>query len=234
MKLKRFDSEQFLRNRHNHLLTALIVLFVISPSLEVRDEVIRFPVVPLLLLLVLVTALRVELPEKRIWRWIASSVIGLGFGLNLAMYFFPDLPPPLIRSMRVFSALISVVFYSAAVFFLSRRLFRVREVNADTIKAGVGAYLLLGFIWATLYGLLIHFDPHALTVNSGGRPMLVHFSFTTLTTLGYGDIVPATRIAAVLADGEALAGQLYLAIFVARLIGLYIQNAAAAPAAEPR
>ena len=227
--MRRFDSEKIIRNRYNHLLSALIVLFLISPSLEVRDEVIHFPIVPLILLLVLVTALRVELPQKKIWLWMAHGAIFIGFAVNLGMYFFPDLPEPLFRSMRVLSAIINAFFYSAGVYFLSKRLFRVKEVTSDTIKAGVAAYLLLGFIWATFYGLLMHFAPHALTANSGGDVMLVHFSFTTLTTLGYGDIVPANRVAAVLTDGEALVGQLYLTIFVARLIGLYIQQSAAMP-----
>ena len=224
--MRRLYTEKFLGNRYNHLLTALVVLFIISPSLEVRDKFIHFPIVPLCLLLVLVAALRVELPQKKFWLWMAHGAIFLGFTANLGMYFFPDLHPLALQSLRVLSAIINTAFYAAAVYFLSKRLFQVREVTNDTIKAGVGAYLLLGFIWATLYALLNYFAPNSFTANSGGEVMLVHFSFTTLTTLGYGDIVPANRIAAVLTDGEALVGQLYLTIFVARLVGLYTQQSA--------
>jgi hypothetical protein len=63
-------------------------------------------------------------------------------------------------------------------------------------------------------------SPDAIVLGQGAS--LFYFSFTTLTTLGYGDITPAGKFAQVLANMEAIAGQVYLAIFIARLVGLHI------------
>ena len=56
-------------------------------------------------------------------------------------------------------------------------------------------------------------------------PLFIYFSFSTMSTLGYGDIVPVSRLARSLSWLEALTGQLYLTILVARLVGLHIANA---------
>ena len=57
-----------------------------------------------------------------------------------------------------------------------------------------------------------------------GLSSFVYYSFVTLTTLGYGDITPLTREAGMFAYTEAMIGQLYLAILVARLIGMYVTS----------
>ena len=100
------------------------------------------------------------------------------------------------------------------------------SVSSDTIKGGISIYILLGFFWAVLYMIMLMLDPDALTNISSTEGTAgfecYYFSFTTLTTLGYGDIVPVAKYARVLATLEAVAGPVYLAIFVAQVIGLNI------------
>lgn len=219
--MKRLDPEKFLKNKYNHLLSALILLFILSPSLEVRDKSVNFPIIPLVVLVVLVAVIRVDFPRGDFFRVFLIFAF-VSFSLNILIYFLPDSQVELMKILRFLSNSISILFYIVTIYILSRRLFRVRKVTADTIKGGISAYLLIGFFWATLYGLLIQIDPDAFVIASNKEMMLVHFSFTTLTTLGYGDIVPNGRFAAVLTNAEAIIGQLYLTIFVARLVGLYI------------
>ena len=71
-------------------------------------------------------------------------------------------------------------------------------------------------------GVCERISPGSFTSTSGGDLSFVYFSFATLTTLGYGDVVPVNQAAGVLTNIEALAGQVFLAVFVARLVGLYI------------
>jgi hypothetical protein len=220
-QMKFLNPEKILINKYNHLLIALILLFIMSPSLEVRDKSLNFPLLPFLVLLVLLAVIRANFPKGLFFRTCLTFVF-VNFILNLLIYFLPGSYINAIKILKFSSGIISALFYSTAVYFLFKRLFSVRKVTPDTIKGGVSAYLLLGFVWAIFYGLLVQVYPDAFIITSNKEMMYVHFSFTTLTTLGYGDIVPNGRFAAVLTNSEAIIGQLYLTIFVARLVGLYV------------
>ncbi|MCK5374935.1 MAG: two pore domain potassium channel family protein [Alphaproteobacteria bacterium] len=221
--MKGLKPEKILTNKYNHLLIALILLFILSPSMEVRDPTVKFPLAPCILLIVLLTAVRADFPRGNVFRFFLIFAL-VNFSINMLVYFLPEPHIEVIGTLKFISGGISVLFYLASVYFLSKRLFTVRKVTVDTIKGGISAYLLLGFAWAVLYGLLVQIYPEAFIITSNKEMMYVHFSFTTLTTLGYGDIVPNGRFAALLTNSEAIVGQLYLTIFVARLVGLYIVN----------
>jgi hypothetical protein len=107
-----------------------------------------------------------------------------------------------------------------------RYVLQANCITRDQINAGICVYLMLGFAFGCIYYLLTMLDPGSIAVNSttltGGRgPDLMYFSFVTLATLGYGDITPVSKAARALAELEALAGMLYIAIFMARLVTLY-------------
>ena len=108
------------------------------------------------------------------------------------------------------------------------------KVTPQTVGGAVCVYLLIAFVFACLYGIVEFSVPGSLDF-SGTRigadnpsmantafPRLLYFSFVTLTTLGYGDIVPVSGSARSLTISETLAGQLFLAAFVARLVGSMI------------
>jgi len=104
-----------------------------------------------------------------------------------------------------------------------------REVTADTIAGAACVYMLLGLLWATAYLLLEHLHPGSFVIPPAWRltgneigPALTYFSYVTLTTVGYGDVTPAGPAAGGLAVVEAAVGQLFLAVTIARLVGLHI------------
>jgi hypothetical protein len=102
---------------------------------------------------------------------------------------------------------------------------RARTITHDQIYAGVCMYVMLGFAFGTLFYLINMLDPKSFAANvellaRGDKPDLLYFSFVTLATLGYGDITPRTNIARSLAIVESLAGMLYIAIFMARLVSM--------------
>ena len=105
-----------------------------------------------------------------------------------------------------------------------------RGVRPDTILAAATTYLVLGTAWALAFCVLEYLEPGSFDFPFGDPvpdpdailARLFGFSFTTLTTLGYGNIAPATARADALANSEAMAGQAYLAIVVARLVGLHM------------
>jgi hypothetical protein len=105
---------------------------------------------------------------------------------------------------------------------------KATEILSEHIYAALSAYMLAGVFLGHFYWILEKIMPGSLLIggvkSSGNFPIsvAVYFSFVTLATLGYGDIVPATEIARGVAIVEAVAGQLYLAVMVARLVSLYV------------
>jgi len=130
------------------------------------------------------------------------------------------------------SALVAAAFLTFVAYSLLLFLFQTRDVSPDTIYGGVAVYAILGLLWGTLYtvmelaapgSFLQSSHPLRLVETSGGLVSLLYYSFVTLTTLGYGDVVPTTASARILSATEAVSGQLYLAVLVARLVGLHIR-----------
>ena len=97
---------------------------------------------------------------------------------------------------------------------------RARAITRDQLYAGISMYLMLGFAFGSVYYLISLLNPKSFTANVE-RPDLMYFSFVTLATLGYGDITPKSEMARSLAVIEALAGMLYIAIFMARLVSMH-------------
>ena len=102
-----------------------------------------------------------------------------------------------------------------------------KRVNINRIVGSVSLYLLLGLIWTLIYLVLLTFDANALSGIQFGNwresfPQVAYYSFVTLTTLGYGDILPTSHLARFFAYMEAIAGVFYMAIVVASLVSIAI------------
>jgi hypothetical protein len=107
------------------------------------------------------------------------------------------------------------------------------RVSLDTILGGICVYLLLGVAWTLAYSILEFLAPGSFAVD--GQPLpalaradefrreeLIYFSFVTLTTVGYGDVLARSHPARALAAAEAVTGSLFIAVFIARLVGLHL------------
>jgi len=102
---------------------------------------------------------------------------------------------------------------------------RSTRVDAEHIYAALSAYLLAGIFFGVLYHGVEHIWPGSFNIAGvkGEFPLFdaMYFSFVTLATLGYGDLVPVSEVARGLAIIEAVSGQLFLAVMIARLVGSY-------------
>jgi Ion channel len=108
-----------------------------------------------------------------------------------------------------------------------RHAFRSGVVHSERILAALDAYLLAGLLFAVAYGMLDRAWPGSFGGATPGRldlPRAIYFSFVTIATLGYGDVVPISAPARGLAIVEGVGGQMYLAVLVARLVSLYSQQ----------
>jgi hypothetical protein len=104
-----------------------------------------------------------------------------------------------------------------------RYAFTARDVDAEHILAALDAYLLVGLLFGVIYQMLDRAWPGSFGVALD-LPSAIYFSFVTIATLGYGDVVPVSAPARGLAIVEGVSGQLYLAVLVARLVSLYARR----------
>ncbi len=133
----------------------------------------------------------------------------------------PDLP----QQIFLIPGLVFIVFLIANLLYF---ILRARRVTTEVLCAGLSVYLLLGTAWMFAYLLVSDFSPGAFVFTAGpetGHTLsgfnAYYFSFVTLTTVGFGDIVPVSHVARMLAATEATTGTLFMAVLIARLVALY-------------
>lgn len=141
-----------------------------------------------------------------------------------------------------FLTLIFLVFATVAVL---DEVLRTQRVDSDHLVGAAAAYVLLGLTFTYAFLTLQVFTDEAVLIGDG-NPMVnevqnvayaqladyIYYSFVSLTTLGFGDFTPGTLTARVLTGAEAIAGQLFLTVLIARLIGLHVVHAAKTIAAK--
>src|SRR3990172_712754 len=138
-------------------------------------------------------------------RWIARSTASVPF--------------------QALDAGLSIAVMGALAAMILAQVFRPGSISWHRVLGAVAAYLLLGMAWSLAYRLLLVFDPNALHGTSQlpdhtVPAQLIYFSLVTLTTTGYGDIVPVSVAARSLANLEGLVGQLFPAVLIAGLVSI--------------
>jgi hypothetical protein len=124
------------------------------------------------------------------------------------------------RALTAGVSALSGAFIVATIVVIAKGVLTAKEINEQTILGAVSIYLLLGMLFAFLYGAdaVLRDGPFFAQGTDGTASTRVYFSFTTLTTVGYGDYAPATSVGRTLANVEALLGQLYLVTVIALLV----------------
>ena len=127
----------------------------------------------------------------------------------------------LVEVSRIIWTVIALVAAGGALGFA----FRARSIDREHVYAALSAYLLAGVFFGNLYWTLEQIQPGTFALTGDFLPSsAIYFSFVTLATLGYGDIVPRTEVARGLAVVEGVGGQLFLAVLIARLVSLYTRG----------
>ncbi len=224
------DRSRQLAARFNALLVLVVVIFALGPILPksaLLAHAVRFAIEVILVtaiwqlrrgpaLPVVVTLIMVGNEASE---WLAQ----LGFG----------------EAFTIASAILTLLFLACGVGFLSWTFWTARHTGPGSLAGAASAYLLLGFFWAQTFVLLEVADPGSFRDVCAPRPdgvvdcdpakgyfpRLTYFGFVTMTTLGYGDVVPLTDEAERLASLSALTGQLFVAVLIGRMVALAVPAA---------
>ena len=127
------------------------------------------------------------------------------------------------------SLLLHAIVYVSVLFLLLRYVFGPEVMDGDRLWGAASAYLMIGILWCFVYALVELEQKQTFLVR--GEPdnleliELLYFSFSTMTTIGFGDIVPLSRGAQMAAIFEGIVGTLFLAILIAKLVGVYPPHA---------
>ena len=217
------------RSRYLLLMAALCVLLVAYPFWG--RNIIGLATFDIMLWGVLLAGLWALHRDPKLLR-IAVALTAAAFATTGATYLFPGKEAVLVSCLLDLTLL---VFVTAIIL---SHVVAEGPVDADRIFGAICGYLLIGLTWAIIYGALDiiqpgtfdHGSPPADAAEADAEPAphfadmdpFIYYSLVTLSTLGYGDIVAVTRAGRSLSALEGIFGQLYMAVVVARLIGLHI------------
>jgi hypothetical protein len=222
------------RHRFVILFGTLVAFYVLATiAHQFRDWLhpLLPPAIEGVLFLSLLLAAVFSISKGRAWKLFAL-LLCLPTAVLWVVHFVADS-----AGVAVIRHLLLAAFLGYVIWVMFRAILDSRQVTFNTVCASLCIYLLLGVIWALAYSVVDTLDPAAFTYTiEGGRSptwlrmgqgdtSVLYFSFATLTTLGYGDIVPTSPMSRMLASIEAITGQLYLAVLVARLVGMHIVHA---------
>lgn len=211
------NIQQILHNKFNFLLTVLMLIILLYP-LTLRGES-RFPINSALFMIALAPALYVTLSLKYFILMIILE-IALFLLRAITVYLVPSLASDVFFVVLICYSFLLALF----IIILIKKISSEDIVTADTIKGGISVYFLLGLFFQSVYLVIYKINPYAYLNITDPNLDTFYYSFTTLTTLGYGDIIPNTPYAKLLGTIQACAGQIYLAIFISQIIARHMHQ----------
>jgi len=208
-----------------YLLGGLLILILsvaIAQELGIREENRRLVLEPTLILLLLMGVWGLEKEKKWLMR-VGGSIAATGVTIAVLNFFLN------MAGLQLINMGILMVFFVGSTWIASRNLLLSGEIDINKIIGAICIYLLLGLNWAMLFlftNMAIPDSFHGLTATTIGAQFseFMYFSFVTITTLGYGDLIPVKPLARTFAFLEAIVGQFYVAVLVAWLVGMYLSD----------
>lgn len=211
-----------LDKKYSHLLIALLINFIFI-SLDINT--ITSIIVALLFLVTMIAIVEtfaIKPQLLKLFNFIAIFAFSLDLiGGKLGLIDYEN------TIYVIIVELIYIIYLSTAIYLIFQDILASKKVTLDTILGSICIYLLLGILWGLIYAICLIFDDNAFSQSiSDQSPLrtLIYFSFTTLTTVGYGDISPVSPLTKMLTNLQAIIGQMYPAIIVSILVSIYTSD----------
>jgi hypothetical protein len=208
------------------LVSLFVLIFVLYPLVEPYTT--THYLLDILSFLVLISG-AYAVSDRRGLLLLCIGLAALTLALQILLYVSPS---HFLLSLRVASMMLFLCVVSGAVLY---RVLRGGRVTVHRVWGAVAVYLMMGLIWVSAYKLVFIHDPTSFDlgwspdaaiepaqIQTEVTGRLIYFSFVTMSTLGYGDITPKSEAAGNLAILQALTGQIYLAVILARIVSLLV------------
>jgi hypothetical protein len=209
--------ELFKRDRYLFLLISLVLLLLVTPLFEGFFELTTLLDISITIIFF---ASLYAIGQSRKGLRIA---IGLLVPVLLAMWltYFVH-----VTYLSLVGDCCLILFFAFTIIIILSRLFKEEEVTLDVIYSAFVSFMLIALMWAFIFDILEGLSPGSFLVTQGqfedSRIHFVYYSFVTITTVGFGDILPVSMTARAFSIVEMVVGQIFLIVLIARLVGINI------------
>ncbi|MDA9635597.1 ion channel [Nitrosomonadales bacterium] len=198
---------------NHYLLASIILVFFIGP-VAFDYGLLSIVNLEILFLVILIFSIFLHQYDSKLFKVTVASLI-----IILINILFFD------NNQSVSQYFLKILIVSITIVELFREIFKTKIIDSHIISSAISIYVLVGIFWYLLFMFLLMIDPDSFDIRNFNPEMvsidMIYFSFTTLTTLGYGDITPVSYTAKMWSITEAMMGVMFLAVMISRVVSLF-------------
>ena len=198
---------------NHYLLASIILVFFIGP-VAFDYGLLSIVNLEILFLVILIFSIFLHRHDSKLFKVTVVSLI-----IILINILFFD------NNQSVSQYFLKILIVSITIVELFREIFKTKIIDSHIISSAISIYVLVGIFWYLLFMFLLMIDPDSFDIRNFNPEMvsidMIYFSFTTLTTLGYGDITPLSYTAKMWSITEAMMGVMFLAVMISRVVSLF-------------
>ena len=198
---------------NHYLLASIILVFFIGP-VAFDYGLLSIVNLEILFLVILIFSIFLHQHDSKLFKVTVASLI-----IILINILFFD------NNQSVSQYFLKILIVSIAIVELFKEIFKTKIIDSHIISSAISIYVLVGIFWYLLFMFLLMIDPDSFYIRNFNPEMvsidMIYFSFTTLTTLGYGDITPVSYTAKMWSITEAMMGVMFLAVMISRVVSLF-------------
>ena len=197
----------------HYLLASILLVFFIGP-VAFDYGLLSIVNLEILFLVILIFSIFLHRHDSKLFKVTVVSLI-----IILINILFFD------NNQSVSQYFLKILIVSITIVELFKEIFKTKKIDSYIISSAISIYVLIGIFWYLLFMFLLMIDPDSFYIRKFNPEMvsidMIYFSFTTLTTLGYGDITPVSYTAKMWSITEAMMGVMYLAVMISRVVSLF-------------
>ena len=198
---------------NHYLLASILLVFFIGP-VAFDYGLLSIVNLEILFLVILIFSIFLHRHDSKLFKVTVVSLI-----IILINILFFD------NNQSVSQYFLKILIVSITIAELFREIFKTKIIDSHIISSAISIYVLVGIFWYLLFMFLLMIDPDSFYIRNFNPEMvsidMIYFSFTTLTTLGYGDITPVSYTAKMWSITEAMMGVMFLAVMISRVVSLF-------------
>ena len=198
---------------NHYLLASIILVFFIGP-VAFDYGLLSIVNLEILFLVILIFSIFLHQHDSKLFKVTVASLI-----IILINILFFD------NNQSVSQYFLKILIVSITIVELFKEIFKTKIIDSHIISSAISIYVLVGIFWYLLFMFLLMIDPDSFDIRNFNPEMvsidMIYFSFTTLTTLGYGDITPLSYTAKMWSITEAMMGVMFLAVMISRVVSLF-------------